>query len=51
MKSLALLGPLELTSPMPASGVRCTTYEEKALNRLHTLCSDGTRLVYLEPGA
>jgi hypothetical protein len=23
--------------------VRCTTYEEKTLHRLHTLCDDGTR--------
>jgi hypothetical protein len=25
--------------------MRCTTYEEKTLNRLHTLCSDGTRAI------
>ena len=26
-----------------ARSVRCTTYEEKAMQRLQTLCSDGTR--------
>jgi hypothetical protein len=35
---------LALTSPALA-GPTCTTYEEKTLNRLHTLCSDGTRAV------
>jgi hypothetical protein len=28
-----------------AGSVRCTTYEEKTLNRLQTLCDDGTRAV------
>jgi hypothetical protein len=28
-----------------AGTTRCTTYEERALNRLHSLCSDGTRAV------
>jgi hypothetical protein len=27
------------------SATRCTTYEEKTLGRLHTVCSDGTRAV------
>jgi hypothetical protein len=27
------------------SATRCTTYEEQTLNRLHTLCDDGTRAV------
>ena len=27
------------------SATRCLTYEEKALGRLHTVCSDGTRAV------
>jgi hypothetical protein len=26
-----------------AGSVRCTTYEEKSLGRLQTLCDDGTR--------
>jgi hypothetical protein len=38
---LALL--LALASPTLAGPVRCTTYEEKALGRLQTLCDDGTR--------
>jgi hypothetical protein len=28
-----------------AGPVRCTTYEEKTLGRLQTLCDDGTRAV------
>jgi hypothetical protein len=28
-----------------AGTTRCTTYEEKTLGRLHTVCSDGTRSV------
>lgn len=32
-----------LTSPALAVTVRCTTYEERTLNRRHTLGSDGTR--------
>jgi hypothetical protein len=32
--------------PAIASGpVRCTTYEEKTLDRLQTICDDGTRAV------
>jgi hypothetical protein len=40
---LALL--LALASPALAAPVRCTTYEEKTLGRLQTLCDDGTRAV------
>jgi hypothetical protein len=40
---LALL--LALASPAWAGSVRCTTYEEKTLGRLQTLCDDGTRAV------
>lgn len=29
-----------------AGSVRCTTYEEKSLGRLRTLCDDGTRAVH-----
>jgi len=36
---------LLLASPVPAGPVRCTTYEEKTLGRLQTLCDDGTRAV------
>jgi hypothetical protein len=42
IRSLALL--LILASPA-LGGPTCTTYEEKALNRLQTLCNDGTRAV------
>jgi len=36
---------LALASPALASPVRCTTYEEKTLGRLQTLCDDGTRAI------
>jgi hypothetical protein len=36
---------LALASPALAGPVRCTTYEEKTLHRLQTLCDDGTRAV------
>jgi hypothetical protein len=39
-----LAGLLTLASPALARG-RCLTYEEKTLNRLHTLCDDGTRAI------
>jgi hypothetical protein len=41
--SLALL--LALASPAWTIATRCTTYEEKTLGRLQTLCDDGTRAV------
>jgi hypothetical protein len=41
--TLAVL--LALASPALAGSVRCTTYEEKTLGRLQTICSDGTRAV------
>ncbi len=34
-----------LASPALAGPARCTTYEEKTLGRLQTLCADGTRAV------
>jgi hypothetical protein len=40
---LALL--LALASPTVVAATRCTTYEEKTLGRLQTLCADGTRAV------
>jgi hypothetical protein len=41
-----LLGLTLLFMATPAlAGPTCTTYEEKTLNRLHTLCSDDTRAV------
>jgi hypothetical protein len=37
---------LALASPAwAATPTRCTTYEEKTLGRLQTLCDDGTRAV------
>jgi hypothetical protein len=36
---------LALASPAGAGPVRCTTVEEPTLNRLQTICSDGTRAV------
>jgi hypothetical protein len=41
---LALL-LLTLATPALAGPVRCTTYPEPTLNRLQTLCNDGTRAV------
>jgi hypothetical protein len=41
--TLALL--LALASPALAGPVRCTTYEEKTLGRLQTLCDDGSRAI------
>jgi hypothetical protein len=34
---------LALASHAWAGAVRCTTYEEKTLGRLYTICDDGTR--------
>ena len=43
---LVLLLALAWASPASAgTPSRCTTYEEKTLGRLQTLCSDGTRAV------
>jgi hypothetical protein len=36
---------LALASPALAGPVRCTTYEEKTMNRLQTMCDDGSRAV------
>jgi hypothetical protein len=36
---------LGVMSPAMAGTGRCTTYEEKTMNRLHTFCDDGTRAV------
>jgi hypothetical protein len=36
---------LALASPALAGQVRCTTYEEKTMDRLQTLCDDGSRAV------
>ena len=36
---------LALASPALAGPVCCTTYHEPTLNRLQTLCNDGTRAV------
>jgi hypothetical protein len=36
---------LALASPALAGPVRCTTYEEKTMGRLQTLCDDGSLAV------
>ena len=43
--ALLLVAFLLLVRPALAGAVRCTTYEVKSLNRLQTLCEDGTRAV------
>ena len=45
MRRVVLLVLLLLATPTWAGPVRCTTYHEPTLNRLQTLCSDGTRAV------
>jgi hypothetical protein len=40
-----LLLALALATSALAGPIRCTTYEEKTLGRLQTLCGDGTRAV------
>jgi hypothetical protein len=40
---MALL--LALDTPALAATTRCTTYEEKTMQRLQTVCDDGTRAV------
>jgi hypothetical protein len=37
------VGLLGLASPGLGAALTCTTYQEKTLGRLQTLCSDGTR--------
>jgi hypothetical protein len=34
---------LALAMPAGADAVRCTTYEQKSLGQLYTVCADGTR--------
>jgi hypothetical protein len=36
---------LALGTPALVGTTRCSTYQEKTLNRLQTLCDDGTRAV------
>jgi hypothetical protein len=40
---VGLVGLLRLANPALAAALNCTTYQEKTLGRLQTLCSDGTR--------
>jgi hypothetical protein len=42
---LWLLLGLTLASPAWPDTLRCTTYEEKTLQRWHTVCDDGTHAV------
>ena len=44
--ALLLVAFLLLVRPAWAGSMRCTTYEVKSLNRLQTLCDDGTRVVH-----
>jgi small-conductance mechanosensitive channel len=45
-RALIILALVLLATPaLAATPTHCTTYEEKTLNRLHTLCSDGTRAI------
>jgi len=37
---------LTLATPVLAGSVRCTTYDEKSLRRLRTLCDNGTRATH-----
>jgi hypothetical protein len=37
------LALLLLATPAWSGAVRCTTYQERTMQRLQTLCSDGTR--------
>jgi hypothetical protein len=41
--ALLLVALLLWVRPIWAATTRCTTYEEKTLGRLQTLCDDGTR--------
>jgi hypothetical protein len=43
MIAVALLVLLVSAPWTGVPGVRCQTYEETSLQRLHTICSDGTR--------
>jgi hypothetical protein len=43
--SLFALRGLALANPTLAGTLQCTTYEEKTLQRWHTICDDGTRAV------
>lgn len=43
--ALLLVAFLLLVRPALAGTPRCTTYEEKTMSRLQTLCADGTRAV------
>jgi hypothetical protein len=45
MLSAILLLLALATAAWAGGSVRCTTYEEKTLGRLQTLCADGTRAV------
>jgi hypothetical protein len=40
--SLIVLLGLALANPTLAGTLHCTTYEEKTLQRWHTICDDGT---------
>jgi hypothetical protein len=41
-----LLGLALRPTPLPTQPQNCITYEEKSLQRWHTLCPDGTRAIH-----
>jgi hypothetical protein len=43
--ALLLVAFLWLVRPVWAGATRCTTYEERTMGRLQTVCDDGTRAV------
>jgi hypothetical protein len=43
MTRLTIVILLALGTPALAGAIRCITYEEQTLGRLHTACDDGTR--------
>ena len=44
-RALVMLPLLPALASPALAGPRCTTYEEKTMGRLQTLCDDGTRAV------
>jgi hypothetical protein len=44
-RTLVILALVLFASPALAGAVRCTTYEEQTLGRVHAVCDDCTRAV------
>jgi hypothetical protein len=48
LPSLRVLLALTWAMPAIAGGpMRCTTYEQKTMNQLYTVCDDGTRATHI----